>query len=460
MNIRPDMNRRQFLQTTALAASALPFMGSATEPLPHLECSSISDQLKRFAAEKRAQAIAAAQAEGREMLPEFKSLFAAAEKGDWPALKNIWQEMQKHTSPFEIRGPRDWRVQGIQTTVVQEIYGAFENIMEGEDGYAIAFGRDIIDSIPPGSIYFGGTHPGRFVITALCKSQANGDPFLTLTQNALADSGYLHYLRSMYETRIYVPTEEDSTNAFSQYLDDACRRLKENKLRPGEEIEEIDGKLNVSGQVAVMAINGLHSKIIFDKNPDREFYVEESFPLEWMYPHLAPHGLILKINRQPLAELPDELVRRDREYWTRYIQAMIGDWLLEDTPLGDVVAFIEKAHVNHDLSRFKGDPRFIQNDAPQKSFSKLRSAIGGIYAWRGGNAGSPVEKERMLAEADFAFRQAIALCPRSPEALFRYTSLLAWQGRTESAVPLVETALHLEPENVALLNLFQQLVVG
>ena len=59
-----------------------------------------------------------------------------------------------------------------------------------------------------------------------------------------------------------------------------------------------------------------------------------------------------------------------------------------------------------------------------------------------------------------AFRQAIALCPRGLDALLRYTSLLAWQGRTEAAVPLVETALHLEPENVALLNLFQQLVVG
>jgi len=460
MNIRPDMNRRQFLQTTALAASALPFMGAATEPLPYIECPSISDQLKRFAGEKRAQAIAAAQAEAREMLPEFKSLFAAAEKGDWPALKNIWQEMLKHTSPFEIRGPRDWRVQGIQSKVAQEIYGAFENIMEGEDGYAIAFGRDIIGSIPPGSIYFGGTDPGRFVITALCKSQVNGDPFFTLTQNALADSGYLHYLRSMYGTRIYIPTEEDSTNAFSQYMNDACRRRKENKLRPGEEIEEIDGKLNVSGQLAVMSINGLLAKIIFDKNPDREFYVEESFPLEWMYPHLAPHGLVMNINRQPLAELSDELVRRDREYWTRYIQAMIGDWMHDGTSFGDVVAFIEKVHVNHDLSGFKGDPRFIQNDAPQKSFSKLRTAIGGIYAWRGSHAGSPVEKERMLAEADLAFRQAIALCPRSPEALFRYTSLLVWQGRTEAAVPLVESALKLQPQNVMLLNLFQQLVVG
>jgi len=69
MNIRPDLNRRQFLQTTALAASALPFMGTATEPLPYLGCSSISDQLKRFVAEKRAQAIAAAQAVSSEILP-------------------------------------------------------------------------------------------------------------------------------------------------------------------------------------------------------------------------------------------------------------------------------------------------------------------------------------------------------------------------------------------------------
>ncbi len=66
----------------------------------------------------------------------------------------------------------------------------------------------------------------------------------------------------------------------------------------------------------------------------------------------------------------------------------------------------------------------------------------------------------MLTEADFAFRQANALCPRSPEALFRYTSLLASQGRTEAAVPLVESALKLQPQNVMLIDLFHQVVVG
>src|SRR6266536_642105 len=157
MNIRPDMNRRQFLQTTALAASALPFMGAFTGPLSTLDSSSISDQLKRFAAEKTVQAIVAAKAEARDMLPEFESLFAAAEKGDWPGLKNIWQELLEQSSPFQISGPGDWRAQGIQSKIAQEIYGAFENIMGGEDEFAIVFGRDIIGSIPSGSIYFGGT---------------------------------------------------------------------------------------------------------------------------------------------------------------------------------------------------------------------------------------------------------------------------------------------------------------
>jgi tetratricopeptide (TPR) repeat protein len=457
MKIRPNMDRREFLQTTALAASALPFLGAAADTVLPLERSLVCDQLKRFAAEKKAQAIAAAQAEARLMLPEFKALFAAAEQGDWPALKNIFQELHRHAPPFEISGPTDWRVQGIQSKVVQEIYGALENIMGAEDDFAIAFGNDIIGSLPPGSIYLGGTDPGRFVITALSRSHVNGDPFFTLTQNALADRTYLKYARSMYGARIYIPTDEDSTHTFSEYVEDADRRRKENKLRPGEDIEEVDGKLNIRGQVAVMTINGLLARLVFDKNPDHEFYIEESFPLEWMYPHLVPHGLVMKINRQPLTGLSDDVIRRDHGYWTHYIRPMIGDWLRDDTPVGDVVGFIEKVHVRRDLCGFKGDPRFIQNEAPQRAFSKLRSSIGGIYAWRADIARSPAEKKRMLEEADFAFRQAVALCPRSPEALFRYSSLLAGQGRTEEAVPLMETALNLEPKNVALRSLCQQL---
>ena len=86
---------------------------------------------------------------------------------------------------------------------------------------------------------------------------------------------------------------------------DAQRRMQVNQLKMGEDVKIVrdpDGKdrVQVSGQVAVMNINGLLTKVIFDHNPKNEFFVEESFPLDWMYPYLTPFGVIMKINRQPL----------------------------------------------------------------------------------------------------------------------------------------------------------------
>jgi hypothetical protein len=46
----------------------------------------------------------------------------------------------------------------------------------------------------------------------------------------------------------------------------------------------------------------------------------------------------------------------------------------------------------------------------------------------------------MNVAADFAFRQAFALCPYSPEAVFRYVNLLLSEGRTADAVLIAETA--------------------
>src|SRR6266516_688075 len=170
------------------------------------------------------------------------------------------------------------------------------------------------------------------VLAALQKSHVKGDPFFTLTQNALADGSYLQYVRAMYGGKISIPTDEDSNKCFNEYMADARRRIQEKKLKPGEDVREVDGKVQVSGQVAVMAINALLAKIIFDRNPDREFYLEESFPLDWMFPHLSPDGPILKINRQPLAELPADILEKDREYWTLALEPLIGAWLQYDTP--------------------------------------------------------------------------------------------------------------------------------
>jgi len=138
---------------------------------------------------------------------------------------------------------------------------------------------------------------------------------------------------------------------------------------------------------------------------------------------------------------------------------MIGDWLNYDTPVTEIAAFIEKVHVNHDLSGFEGDSRFVQNDRPQILFSKLRSSIGGVYAWRLANTKSSAEKERMLKEADFAFRQAVTLAPRNPEGVYRYANLLAGEKRFDDAILVVESALRLDPENAFLPDLLEQLKI-
>jgi hypothetical protein len=413
-----------------------------------LESSAVAAELKRFIAEKCARLRAEIRAPEHPMSPLSSSFFAAAERGDWPALFDAIAAMHQAMRQGDSRGA-PWVVYPVEWAVVNEIGAVLEEFAASAEDYAIAFARDIINSIPPGSIYFGGTDAGRFLVTALSSSHSNGDRFFTITQSALADHrSYLRYVRGMYGTRIYIPTEADVTRAFNEYQADARRRQSVGKLLPGEIFEEVEGKLELRGQPSVMAINGLLSKLIFEKNPEREFYIEESFPLNWMYPHLSPHGLILKINRQPISNLPNEILHRDREYWSRYIGPMLGEWLALKTTLPEIIAFVDGVYLERNLGGFRVDPRYLQDEFSQRNFSKLRSTIGGLYAWRAHNTQSPDEKERFFSEADFAFRQAFALCPSSPEAVFRYVNLLVGQKRLDDAISLVESAVRLDDKPV------------
>jgi len=56
------------------------------------------------------------------------------------------------------------------------------------------------------------------------------------------------------------------------------------------------------------------------------------------------------------------------------------------------------------------------------------------------NATDPLEKERMADAADFAFRQAWALCPYMPETVYGYVNFLLERQRLTDAIFVVETA--------------------
>jgi tetratricopeptide (TPR) repeat protein len=206
-----------------------------------------------------------------------------------------------------------------------------------------------------------------------------------------------------------------------------------------------------------MAINGLLTQVIFENNPNHEFYVEESFALDWMYPYLEPFGVIMKINRNPLPEITEEMVQKDHQFWSLYSDRLIGNWITYDTSVQDICDFAIRVYDRRNYSGFTGDRKFIRDDQAQKSFSKLRSSIGGVYAWRYMNEADPVLRERMYREADFAFRQALAYCPYSPEAVFRFTTLLINQSRYEEALLIAETALRFDRENLNMQSWVAQL---
>ncbi|MBA4147861.1 MAG: DUF2723 domain-containing protein [Verrucomicrobia bacterium] len=345
----------------------------------------------------------------------------------------------------------------------------------GDDkAFARALAKDLNVLIDSGAIYdkerFAGVklsdHSQRFI-------KENPKSYTLVRWNRLLlEDAYSEIEKSnggVYPNlEIHTPSKEDSERSFSEYLQDAQRRLQTGQLRPGEDVKLTHGRVQVSGSVAVMAINGLLTKTIFDKNPQHEFYIEESFPLDWMFPHLTPYGIIMKINREPVPVISEEIVRNDHEFWSQFSGRLIGNWIDYDTPVKEICDFAERLYLRRDYRGFTGDRKFIRDDSAQKAFSKLRSSLGGLYSWRLGYMGidcppsfraqkNPEELKRVIRETDFAFKQAFAFCPYSPEAVYRYVQFLSNQGRDDDAILIANTCLKFDPENGQIKGLAQQL---
>jgi len=330
------------------------------------------------------------------------------------------------------------------------------------------------------AVLFGGTDPGRFVPTYMifCESrvkpqhryqsphlpESKGSEFnrsdvYIITQNALADGTYMNYIRNHYDYSrpnpedpktlekayseswqrsvfkwgweavdrkndfpkepIRIPSPDDSARAFQQFVAEVQSGARPNR---GDIVVQ-DGRVQVTGALAVMEINGILAKNIFDWNKDKHaFYVEESYVIQWMYPYLSPAGVIMKINKEMLPapqqdpKLWQEIVAKDKAYWDKLTK------------------------------EFTGREEFMRNADAKKSFSKMRSALAGLYLYRG-----------MLGEAEYAFRQSIELCPDSPEGNFRLAELCMNQRRYADARKLIAEYLTKDEYNTSAKGFLNQI---
>lgn len=401
----------------------------------------------RFVREKARQIREFEKDDDIKVPPVVWSYFDALRVDDWQTATNLANRID---DLGRIMGTNEISpaLQGPVWQPIGETIGVYDQFHDIDNHWLHRFGSNVISSIPKGSVYFGGTDPGRYIISALSESQTEGRPFFTLTQNQLVDSRYAQYIRLIYGGKLALPTDEDLRRAFREYTDDAKARLKAGKLKPGEDVHlAADGRPQVSGPVAVMAINGLLVKRIFEDNPTKEFFIEESYPLDRMYPQLEPHGLIMKLNRKPLERLSEEAVQKDMDFWKRQTADAIGSWLDETNSIRELCSFCEKVYLRKDLAGFKGDSAYAKSPETQKAFSKLRSSIGGLYAWHFENDKNADDRERMKKAADITFRQAFALCPFSPEAVYRYSQFLMSLQRIDDALLIAETAARVDPDS-------------
>ncbi len=253
-------------------------------------------------------------------------------------------------------------------------------------------------------------------------------------------------------SEIYIPSPEDSQACFLEY----ARR---------KQINSAGGSIEISGQQDVMAINGLLCRVIFDQNPTNSFYVEESFPLDWMYPYETPFGIIMKINRNVLPELTQDIFDLDHKFWSDYSTRLCGNWINYDTSISTICDFVERTYIHNNYKGYIGARSFVRDDDAQKAFSKLRSSQAGVYAWRADTRTCPPEyrqktpesQQALIRETDFAFKQAFAFCPYSPEAVYRYINFLLPLGRFDDAILVAETCQKLDPENGEIVKLVNSL---
>jgi hypothetical protein len=415
-----------------------------------------------FAAEKRALAESICKKHDQHLSSTATDFFAAARKGDWTTTSNLFSilEAANHPSSGGWSPPVYWGA-------IHETYGVYELVHAWNPEFLQQFGEGVLKNIPTGSIYFGGTEAGRFAVSLFSQLQSHGRPFFTLTQNALSDPSYTGYLKDMYGDKINLPSDNDTRRCVEEYKKDAKARLEHDQtfpseprqIRQGEDVRFVNGDVQINGPVCVMAIHASIVQLVMERNHDREFYYEESYELEKIAPLLTPHEFIFKINGQPISTISAEVVRADREFWTQKTDAWLGSCLKPSSTLVEITNFVNRTYVRSQLEGFKGNSHFLQDDEARHAFSKLRCSIAGLYAWRAIHSDDPAERQRMTAEADFAFRQAFTICPSSAEVVMRYANLLIATGRKSDAVSVVGTGCQLYPEHPAMHGLLEQLLV-
>jgi tetratricopeptide (TPR) repeat protein len=348
--------------------------------------------------------------------PEFEQYFDVAETGNWDEMHKAFESLlarRKEGGPWNEEMGRLW-------PLILETDGVAQVAHAWPAQQLLDYGQTVLSSLRPEMVYVGGTDPGRFIPTLF--NETSADRHVVLTQNAFADGAYLDYMRFLYSDQLNLGSEADSQRAFQDYTMDALKRLEHDQqfpnepkqIRPGENVQNTDGRVQVSGQVAVMAINERILQSIMDKNPSASFALEESFALKSTYANATILGPFMELRAQ--TSLTPEVAAESVAYWNGAAQRLPSN---------------------------SSDPGA---DAVLKAYSKMAAAQAALLL-----------DHNYPAQAEANFQIANQLYPSSPEAVYGYTELLVNQGRVNEAISVAQNATKAAPNNNQFRDLLQRL---
>lgn len=352
----------------------------------------VANLLQRFVTSRREILDRFAAKTGLETPPEYREFLNLLEHGDWETIHQEFLRLseQRKTEPFSQARLTLW-------PVLFEAYGVSEVAKEWPAQDLLDYGKRVLDAVPTGGIYVGGTDEGRFIPTLL--NNASEEPRIVFTQNALADKTYMDYLQFLYGTSIQFPTEQQQAEAFQQIVQ-----------RFGKKTE--DNRIEVGGQQAVMAINSLLVQTMARNNPGIPFAIQESYPLEETYTGARLNGPLYtyteptpangdgtKSTETPAAT-PSQIVR----YWQDTVKQLQSD-------------------TGPDLS-----------DLTRNAYAKLAMGQANILMAQGN-----------FTEAELTLKLASDLSPGFAESTLKLAAIYSQSGRNTDALELIDTAiLHAE----------------
>src|SRR6266567_6202332 len=392
-------------ERAARISSAHRRLNSAAESEPAKTAEEIvAGKLAQFARSRRELVQVLARRSGVEVSDDVNRFFDAVEAGNWEEIQARYKMINGGDDSAGHGAGRPPGVNEFWCAIV-DAYGVADQVHEWPAQKLLDYGHAVLDSLRPGMVYVGGTDNGRWV-PELLNDTSEGERHIVVTQNGLADGKYLEYLNVLYGDRLATLTQDDSQRAFQDYMADAQKRLQHDQqfpdepkqIRPGEDIASVDGHVQVSGMVAVMAINEKILQTLMQKNPDLSFALQESQPFKGTYADAIPLGPLMELRAPDVQNaFTPETAAQSVDYWRTTTQNVLSDLEADASPYA------------------------------LKSYSHDANSAANLLA-----------AHDYTAEAEQAYRLSSQLWPGNPLAAGGLAAILARTGHADEARQLLD----------------------